>query len=101
MSSYLLDTNHCIYLLNGLDKEDQHRSKAEKKVIEKARMAKTALFMSEATLGELYFGAANSERKEYNFERIEILKKAVIPIAIDDNIWNLFGKIKAILRKKG
>jgi len=57
--------------------------------------------MSEATLGELYFGAANSERKEYNFERIEILKKAVIPIAIDDNIWNLFGKTKAILRKKG
>ncbi|QTA86408.1 PIN domain-containing protein [Desulfonema magnum] len=57
--------------------------------------------MSEVTLGELYFGAANSGRKEYNFARIALFKKAVVPIPIDEDIWRLFGNTKAMLRKQG
>lgn len=30
---YLLDTNHCIYLMNGTEKTFQERSKEEKSVV--------------------------------------------------------------------
>ncbi len=36
MADYLLDTNHCIYIINGLDKEFSKRSEAEKNTIERA-----------------------------------------------------------------
>jgi len=32
---YLLDTNHCIYLVNGLEKKPQKRTEPEKVVIDK------------------------------------------------------------------
>jgi len=99
--AFLLDTNHCIYLINGLNKKESLQSEAERKIIETARSIEADIFMSEATLGELYFGAANSARKEENFRRIELFKEAVIPIQIDETTWKLFGITKAILRKQG
>ncbi len=99
--AFLLDTNHCIYLINGLNKKESLQSEAERKVIETARSIEADIFISGATLGELYFGAANSERKEDNFRRIELFRKAVIPIQTDEEVWKLFGITKAILRKQG
>lgn len=101
MTDYLLDTNHCVYLINGLDKDASKRSEFERKVIEKARNLEASLFMSEATLGEMYFGAANSSREKYNLQRIELFKEAVIPIPVNDDIWQSFGRTKAALRKQG
>ncbi len=98
---YLLDTNHCIYLINGLGKDVARRSEYEKKIVDKVRNIQTGIFIAEASLGELYFGAANSERKEYNRQRITLFKQAVTPIAIDEDIWRLFGDTKAIMRKRG
>lgn len=98
---YLLDTNHCIYLINGLDKKISRRSETENRLIEKVRRVQSDIFMSEATLGELYFGAANSGRREYNFQRTDLLKQAVIPIAADEDIWKCFGDTKAAMRKQG
>lgn len=97
----LLDTNHCIYLINGLDKKISHRSEFENKVIEEVWRAQSDIFISEVTLGELFFGAANSARREYNFQRIELFKQAVIPIAVDENVWKCFGDTKAAIRKQG
>jgi len=101
MENYLLDTNHCIYLINGLDKRTSRQSDVEQKVIKKIRSVQSEIFMSEVTLGELYFGAANSQRKEYNLKRIELFKQVMIPIAVDEDIWRLFGETKAMLRKNG
>ena len=61
---YLLDTNICIYLLNG-DKS------LEKKVKETGVFS---LAISNATLAELYFGAYNSKRIEENIKRIKGFK---------------------------
>ncbi len=99
--AWLLDTNHCIYLMNGLDRQESLRSEPEKKIIRTARKTGMELFMSEATLGELYFGAANSGRPEYNFKRIYLLKQAVIPVCTDEDVWELFGRTKALFRKQG
>ncbi|OQX17530.1 MAG: hypothetical protein BWK80_39510 [Desulfobacteraceae bacterium IS3] len=53
------------------------------------------------TLGELYFGAANSARREYNLQRTDLFKYAMIPIAVDEDIWKCFGDTKAVMRKQG
>ena len=57
---YCLDTDMCIYLLNGHPRV-------------KARVAEvgiTGLAVAIPTVGELYFGAYNSERVEANIARV-------------------------------
>lgn len=103
IKGYLLDTNNCIYYLNALKKQEEKQSSQEKKVLEIINYIKnnTTLYMSEATLGELIFGAENSQRKEYNLEQIKIFKQAILPLSVDQEFWAIFGKIKAIQRKIG
>ena len=48
---YLLDTNHCIYLINGLEKLRQRRSFQEQTVIDALELLEDSpLFFSEVTL---------------------------------------------------
>ena len=35
--TYLLDTNHCIYFINGLEKPLQRRKKAEQQILQHVR----------------------------------------------------------------
>lgn len=98
---HLLDTNHCIYLLNGLHKKPAFRTIEQNKVLSKAFSPDYDLYMSEATLGEMYFGAVKSTQTSRNLRRIELLKMAVMPMPIDQNVWRLFGETKAILQKQG
>lgn len=100
--SYLLDTNHCIYLKNGWITPASRRKATEEntlRIFEK--MSQQMVYMSEASVGELIFGAVYSQKKEYNLERIEKLKKAVPPISVDLEVWTIFGETKALLRKSG
>lgn len=101
--SYLLDTNHCIYLMNGWKKDARQRSSHESNTIQKVEWLQEGvmLYLCEATLGELYYGAENSQRKEENRQSIGLLKKAVLPLAVDETIWNIFGMTKARLRQGG
>jgi len=64
VEGYLLDTNNCIYYSNALKKPAERRSIAEKRVVQiiNSIRSNTTLYMSEATLGELIFGAENSQR---------------------------------------
>ena len=57
--------------------------------------------MSEASLGELYFGASKSKQAKQNIQRIELLKRVVLPVPIDQYVWKLFGKTKATMQKQG
>jgi tRNA(fMet)-specific endonuclease VapC len=103
MMSYLLDTNHCIYLLNGWKKKEVDRKPEERNVVNKvfSLRGKRFLYMSEATLGELYYGAYLSARQSYNLERIEFLKQSVFPLAGSERAWKIFGKTKAMLKSNG
>lgn len=101
--SYLLDTNHCIYLLNGWKKKEFDRKPEERNVVNKVSSlrGKHFLFMCEATLGELYYGAYCSKKQSYNLGRIEVLKQAVFPLAGSERAWRIFGETKATLKSGG
>ncbi|MEN8218172.1 MAG: PIN domain-containing protein [Pseudomonadota bacterium] len=57
--------------------------------------------MSEATLGELIYGAERSQHKEYNLEQLEKFKQAIPPLLVDQEVWTIFGKLKAELKRIG
>lgn len=76
--SYLLDTNHCICLLNGWNKPKLKQTEKEIRIIEIFQSVKDeGVYLSEVTLGELYFGAMLSIQKEKNLARVNEFKRAV------------------------
>jgi len=88
---YLLDTNTCVYLLNG-------NESLKKKVRE---IGIYSLSVSNCVLAELYFGAYKSKKIEENLNRIELFKKNLAILSDSEESAKLFGKIKADLRFKG
>jgi len=88
---YLLDTNTCVYLLNG-------NESLKKKVRE---IGVYSLSISNCVLAELYFGAYRSKKIEENLKRIELFKKNLTILSDSEVSARLFGKIKAALRFKG
>ena len=90
---YLLDTDMCIYLLNG---EEQVMKRVGKAGIE-------TIAVAIPTLAELYFGAYNSNHVETNISRIRSLFSPPGPtvLSINDEAANRFGRFKAELRREG
>jgi tRNA(fMet)-specific endonuclease VapC len=90
---YLLDTDMCIYLLNG-----QPRVKARV-----AQVGVAALAVAIPMVGELYFGAYNSGRVEANVARVHAFLSPPGPqvLRIDEPAAEQFGRLKAILRREG
>ena len=90
---YLLDTDMCIYLLNG-----DGRVKARV-----AQVGVQAISVAIPTVGELYFGAYNSARVEANLTRVRAFLSAPGPrvLPIDDAAAACFGRFKAALRRVG
>lgn len=90
---YLLDTDMCIYLLNG-----QQQVKAYV-----AEVGITALAVALPTVGELYFGVYNSERVAANIARVRAFLASPGPqvLPIDTLVAEHFGRFKALLRRQG
>jgi len=88
---YLLDTNICIYLING-------NAVLEAKVSE---IGVSSLAISNAVLAELYFGACNSRKKEKNLIQIEKFKKYLNILPDSEKSAMFFGEIKSYLKSKG
>nr|WP_294950481.1 type II toxin-antitoxin system VapC family toxin [uncultured Mucilaginibacter sp.] len=90
MKQYLLDTNICIYLLKGLF--------AISEKIE--AIGQDKFFLSEITIAELKFGAANSDFPDKNAEKIALLQQMfkVIPIF---NSLDIYAREKSRLKKTG
>jgi tRNA(fMet)-specific endonuclease VapC len=90
---YCLDTDMCIYLLNG-----HPRVK-----IRVAEVGGTALAVAILTVGELYFGAYNSRRVEANVARVRAFLSPPGPqvLFIDEPAAEEFGRFKALLRRAG
>ena len=55
------------------------------------------------TKGELYFGAYNSNQVENNLERIRAFFTMPAPetLPLDEKVMEIFGQLKAELRRKG
>ena len=88
---FLLDTDTCIYLLNG--------NQSLKKKVEEVGVFSLAI--SNSVLAELYFGAYNSKKIEDNLKRINLFKKNLTVLSDSEESALRFGKIKADLRTKG
>ena len=87
---YVLDTDTCIYLLNGNEAV-------------KSRLADVgvgAVSVAIPTLGELYFGAYYSSHVEANLARIRRFFEPPGPVILpaDDAAMDCFGRLKTELR---
>jgi len=90
---YLLDTDICVYLLNG-----------NERIKERIAIAGlNAITVSMLSLGELYFGAYNSQQAAHNVMRIQAFFTPPAPplISLDPRAMECFGRFKAVLRKTG
>lgn len=90
MKKYLIDTNTCIYYING--KFDL------KKKFEQVNPDNC--FISEITLAELKFGVENSEKKEKNQLALDNFLTGVKVVPIFHSL-DLYAKEKSRLRKVG
>jgi len=88
---YLLDTNICIYLING-------NETLKKKVKE---IGVFSLSVSNATLAELYFGAYNSQKVDANLKRINAFKKNLTVYSDNNASAEAFGRFKSKLMSEG
>jgi len=89
---YLLDTNHCIFLINGKYPEVATRL---------ARQPLGSVALSSITSSELWFGVENSSHREQNRAA---LAKFLLPLEVmpyDGNAAQAYGKIRALLGKSG
>jgi tRNA(fMet)-specific endonuclease VapC len=93
MLHYLLDTDICIYLLNG---NAPVKARVSQEGIE-------ALAIAIPTVSELYFGAYNSTRVEANVARVRAFLSPPGPqvLLIDEPAAEQFGRYKALLRREG
>lgn len=88
---YLLDTDALIYWLKG-----------NKNIEQKAlNVGLNRLGYSIISHAELYFGAYNSEQKEKNLAAIQIVQQKLTLVNLDTKSAQLFGSIKADLKRQG
>ncbi len=83
---FLLDTNICIYYLNGKD------SGLIQKILE---AGPTMLAISSLSIAELRFGAARSAKPEGNDARIDRFVAELKSMAFDDSCARHFARLKA------
>ena len=89
---HLLDTNHCIFLINRRFPEVARRL---------ARQAVGSVAVSSVTVSELWYGVENSSRKEQNRAA---LAKFLLPLEIlpyGEDAAQAYGKIRPVLEKAG
>lgn len=86
---YLLDSNIVIAIFN----DDQP-------VIDKAAQA-AEIYIPSIAVGELYYGAFNSSRKQINTDRIDQFRTIVSVLACDDYTAKYYGQIKKGLKDSG
>lgn len=89
--SYLLDTNACVALING-------RPEAVRDRFESAVAAGEGVFTSAIVVFELWYGVAESTRREPNKTRVSaLLAGALELIDFDREDAHLAGRVRAQL----
>ena len=90
MKKYLIDTNICIYYING-----KFDLKEKFKIVKQENR-----FISEITLAELKFGVKNSEYPEKNMKALSDFLEGVQILPIFNSL-DLYAEEKAKLKKSG
>jgi tRNA(fMet)-specific endonuclease VapC len=86
---YLLDTNHCTFLIEG-----------EPKVVNHFReLGKVEIATSAIVAGELRFMAQNSQQRTANLIKIRAFLKRIDIYPIDDETAEIYGDFKSEIIK--
>jgi tRNA(fMet)-specific endonuclease VapC len=92
MTSFLLDTNTCIYFLN----------RSSEKVISRLKSLTPAnIKLSTITVAELLYGAEKSRAKKKNRETVQRFIDHFERIPFDDKCCHYYAAIRASLEKSG
>lgn len=91
MSTYLLDTDTCIYWLKGI------QAVRDRLVIVGLRQVSVSVI----SVAELYFGAYNSAKVAENMTRLEQFAQSVQILPLGVPVLKTFGQLKASLRQQG
>ena len=86
---FLLDTHIAVALLVGED--------AVRAALNQSGLA----FLSSVVVGELFYGARKSARREANLARVEELAARFVVLNCDLSTARYYGKIRDLLRGKG
>jgi tRNA(fMet)-specific endonuclease VapC len=95
MTTYLLDTNACIALINGTEINVRRRFK-------RAVARESVLLLSSIVAFELWYGVAKSQRKDSNTQRVETFLGGPLEWALfDEDDARAAGTIRAELETVG
>ena len=95
MTTYLLDTNACIALINGTPKEVRRR-------FQRAVAKNSVILLSSVVAFELWYGVAKSQRKESNTQRLEAFLAGPLEWTLfDEGDARAAGTVRAELEAAG
>ena len=95
MTTYLLDTNACIALINGTQVEVRRR-------FQRAVARDSVMLLSAVVAFELWYGVAKSQRKTANTQRLEAFFAGPLEwTPFDDDDARAAGDIRAELEAAG
>lgn len=97
---YLLDTNHCSYIINGSYKKPEYRKPQEIKALDAFEKLTVPAYTCDVVVGEMYYGAETSHNPKRTYARIEEFILTVTPVITDKECWLMFAKTKAELENK-
>jgi tRNA(fMet)-specific endonuclease VapC len=95
MTTYLLDTNACIALINGTEINVRRRFK-------RAVARESVILLSSIVAFELWYGVAKSQRKDSNTQRLETFLGGPLEWALfDEDDARAAGSVRAELETVG
>ena len=95
MTTYLLDTNACIALINGTEISVRRRFK-------RAVARESVILLSSIVAFELWYGVAKSQRKDSNTQRLETFLGGPLEWALfDEDDARAAGTVRAELETVG
>ena len=95
MTTYLLDTNACIALINGTEIKVRRRFK-------RAVARESVILLSSIVAFELWYGVAKSQRKDSNTQRLETFLGGPLEWALfDEDDARAAGTVRAELEVVG
>ena len=95
MTTYLLDTNACIALINGTEINVRRRFK-------RAVARESVILLSSIVAFELWYGVAKSQRKDSNTQRLETFLGGPLEWALfDEDDARAAGTVRAELETVG
>lgn len=99
--NYLFDTNHCVYLMNGWTRPTSKQKSEDIKVTSRVMSLTSAshFYLCTIVLGELFYGAYNSDQVANNLNRIMTLKAKFTTLDVDEDLFKFYGQFRAGLRK--